>query len=87
MKNIKSWSDIPKFTEEKGSVSEFELFKYFVGHIEDEIKEGLKLEPDFQRTHVWTMTLSISSFECGTPVVFNSIYHCNTCSLVANVLT
>lgn len=47
------WEDIPKLTSVGNYESSYNL-KYFVLHIEDEVKEGLVLNPDFQRGHVWT---------------------------------
>lgn len=47
------WSDIPKLTSAGHWRVNYDIVP-FVSHIENEIKEGLVLNPDFQRGHVWT---------------------------------
>ena len=54
--------DLPKFTR----VGTYEVsweFKYFIEWLNDEIKEGLNLCPDFQRGHVWTEEQQIAWLE------------------------
>lgn len=54
--------DLPKFTR----VGTYEVsweFKYFIEWLNDEIKEGLNLCPDFQRGHVWTEEQQVAFIE------------------------
>ena len=47
------WSDIPKLTSAGNWEVCYDIVG-FVNHIKEEIEEGLVLNPDFQRGHVWT---------------------------------
>lgn len=48
------WEDIPQLTDCSTTGPCYSL-EYFVEHIESEVEnEGLVLNPDFQRGHVWT---------------------------------
>ena len=48
------WSDIPQLTSCRNYGYELSLFRYFCEYIDRETAEGLVLNPDFQRGHVWT---------------------------------
>lgn len=72
------WSDIPEFTTCTNPGADYPL-KYFIKHIEDEIKEGLVLNPDFQRGHVWSEEQQVAFVEfwlmggkSGRTIYFNA---------------
>ena len=48
------WDEIPQLTACRNSGADWSLFKEFCEFIEREEAEGLVLNPDFQRGHVWT---------------------------------
>ena len=48
------WDEIPQLTACRNSGADWSLFKEFCDYIEREEAEGLVLNPDFQRGHVWT---------------------------------
>ena len=48
------WDEIPQFTSCRNYGVDCSLFRYFCEYIDREIAEGLVLNPDFQRGHVWT---------------------------------
>ena len=57
-----NFKDIPQFTR----IGTYEVsweFRYFIEHLQNEIKEGLELNPDFQRGHVWTEEQQIAFIE------------------------
>lgn len=56
------FSELPKLTRMGTYNVDYEL-KYFVPHIMEEIEEGLVLNPDFQRGHVWTEEQQIKFIE------------------------
>lgn len=56
------FSEIPQLTK-RGSWEVTYEFKSFIHHIQDEIKEGLVLNPDFQRGHVWTEGQQVAFIE------------------------
>lgn len=56
------FSELPKLTKCGNYEVSFD-FKYFIQHILEEIKEGLVLNPDFQRGHVWTEEQQIAFIE------------------------
>jgi len=47
------FQDIPQFTS-SGSYQVNQMWDFLVEHVEEEIKRGLILSPDYQRGHVWT---------------------------------
>ena len=54
MEKITRFEDIPQFTRDGSWQCNYPL-DYFVRHINEEVEEqGLQLNPDFQRGHVWT---------------------------------
>lgn len=57
------WSDIPQFTRDGSWECDYSLVS-FVKFIEDaEKEEGLQMNPDFQRGHVWTEEQQIKYVE------------------------
>ena len=56
------FKDLPKMTAVGNYETDYE-FKYFISHIKEEIKEGLVLNPDFQRGHVWSEEQQIAFIE------------------------
>ena len=48
------WSDIPQLTSCRNYGVDCSLFRYFCEYIDREVEEGLVLNPDFQRGHVWS---------------------------------
>ena len=48
------WDEIPQLTSCRNSGADWPLFRYFCDYIDSEVAEGLTLNPDFQRGHVWT---------------------------------
>ena len=48
------WDEIPQFTSCRNYGVDCSLFRYFCEYVDREIAEGLVLNPDFQRGHVWT---------------------------------
>lgn len=56
------WTEIPKLTKQ-GEHHVYYEYRYFVEHIEDEIEQGLVLNPDFQRGHVWTEEQQVALVE------------------------
>lgn len=56
------FSDIPKFTGEANYNVNISI-KYLEETLDRHIKEGLNLNPDFQRVHVWTKNQSIAYVE------------------------
>ena len=55
-------SEIPKFTSVGSYQVDYE-FASLIWHIDEEIKEGLVLNPDFQRGHVWTEEQQVAFIE------------------------
>ena len=53
MGKITRFRDIPQFTRECSYAVDCSL-PFLVDWIQDNVKEGLELYPDFQRGHVWT---------------------------------
>ena len=59
----KTWKDLPKMTDWGNWYSDMDI-DYFINHwLPGEIAEGLVLEPDFQRGHVWTIEQRIAFME------------------------
>ena len=56
------FEDLPKLTKVGSYVVDLD-FKYFIEHIQDEIKQGLVLNPDFQRGHVRTEEQQVAFIE------------------------
>lgn len=56
------FSDIPQLTKRGIWEVQYE-FKAFINHIKDELEEGLTLNPDFQRGHVWTEEQQVAFIE------------------------
>lgn len=48
------WDEIPQFASCRNYGVDCSLFRYFCEYIDREIEEGLVLNPDFRRGHVWT---------------------------------
>ena len=48
------WDEIPQLTACRNSGADWSLFRDFCNFIEREEAEGLILNPDFQRGHIWT---------------------------------
>ena len=63
MEKITRFEDIPQFTRDGSWQCNYPL-DYFVRHINEEVEEqGLQLNPDFQRGHVWTEEQQIAWLE------------------------
>lgn len=62
MGKITRFRDIPQFTRE-GSYAVDCSLPFLVDWIQDEVKEGLELNPDFQRGHVWTNEQEVAYIE------------------------
>lgn len=62
MGKIIRFRDIPQFTRE-GSYAVDCSLPFLVDWIQDEVKEGLELNPDFQRGHVWTNEQEVAYIE------------------------
>lgn len=59
----KAWKDLPKMTDWGNWYSDMDI-DFFINHwLPGEIAEGLVLEPDFQRGHVWTLEQRIAFME------------------------
>lgn len=56
------FKDLPRLTKVGSYYVTYEL-KYFIPHILEEIEEGLILNPDFQRGHVWTEEQQVKFIE------------------------
>ena len=56
------FSDLPQLTRTPSNAVECEL-DFFMQRLEDEIAEGLVLNPDFQRGHVWTEEQQVAFVE------------------------
>lgn len=57
-----NFKDLPKFTRVGTHEVSWE-FRYLIEWLHDEIKEGLELNPDFQRGHVWTEEQQVAFIE------------------------
>lgn len=63
MEKITRYRDIPQFTQDGSWQADFS-FDYLIKHINAEIeKQGLQLNPNFQRGHVWTEEQQIAWLE------------------------
>lgn len=56
------FKNLPKMTAAGNYEVDYE-FKYFISHIKSEIEEGLVLNPDFQRGHIWSEEQQIAFIE------------------------
>lgn len=62
LENFTRFHDIPQFTREGSYAVDYPLIS-LVDWIRDEEKDGLELNPDFQRGHVWTRKQEIAYIE------------------------
>lgn len=59
---ITNFQEIPKFTRDGNYQVDFPITS-FINFIDDEVKQGLQLCPDFQRGNVWTEQQQIAYME------------------------
>lgn len=56
------FTDLPQLTKQGSYVTSCD-FPFFIEHIDKEVSEGLVLNPDFQRGHVWTEEQQVAFIE------------------------